>query len=1137
MPHVMPKSAARRPYSLLTGLARFIPALLAFAAVVPAVHPLALILLLAGNALLLTALCANLGFDMDTRFARSIARRGLTGFILLSLYSVFVAALIAAPAWFLATEPSLLAMFGLSIATLVALLSLWHVWPAFVLPFIWDDAYPEEGQGSWLFTALRRSFAFARHLLSEHGAYFTHGLPASLSLLVVILGALVLAGLGDRMPLDNRLLAIVGYALVLAPLALLILVKRCASLLLADERAARRKSVAADPLAAQPHPLPSLPAGMGALELSATLFAAARTGQIELALAALHRGANPDTMPMPGDRDQRSVLTHAVILPDLRLLRALIAKGVDVNRMHGGMAPLIAATRDSYQGRPDAIMTLLANGADPRSADSEGNTALHLAALCGEPIVAALLLDAGADINAINRDALTPLGIASTNGNWTLATFLLEHGAQTEVERAQPALLLAATVTDDDPTGVKLLLKRRAKIDAQGLLSRTALMTAALAGHTRIAEALLSAGANASLVDQHGTSALMEAARCGAVAIIHALGKRKADADLIDATGRTALMIACNSRLSSEDTVRALIALGADRNIVGGDGKRALDYAAASGRWHIVALLDPAYPLPSTLSTTPSTNEAASASHLLDALRFAHWNVADEFRPMLRDWPQSELAALYLGLLDAEHARARDWVARLGLSPDARLAEGRTLTEVLFAGLPATHVAFLQHLRRGAPVGGAALVARALNTASPDEDSAPIVAVVQELIDRGADCCGQLAGEISALHLAAALGAGSVVEALLERGADPNVRDARGRMPLHFALKASSARAVAVARALIRYGADPERASASGETALGLALARGDRDLVYWLNWQRWHLPRRPIIAADLPAAAAGGDIDGVEKLLAFGLPVDAVDAQGASALIRAAGSGYAALVVRLLDAGANPELTAQSGATCLSAAVAARREAVVRTLLQHKIDPDRRLPGGGTALMIAAALGLPRLAAPLLENGADPNASDDRGNTALQAAAQFAFGSRDTETACELINLLLDAGADRSGCNQAGQDALLLLLGARADPGAPCEARHLGVVAGVLLDRGAAVDTQDQRGVSALHACAMHGLLGVARLLKSRNAPLELRDGLGRTAGEIAALLGYVDVANELGVVRSPPPGVRQTLRKRVTE
>jgi ankyrin repeat protein len=348
-------------------------------------------------------------------------------------------------------------------------------------------------------------------------------------------------------------------------------------------------------------------------------------------------------------------------------------------------------------------------------------------------------------------------------------------------------------------------------------------------------------------------------------------------------------------------------------------------------------------------------------------------------------------------------------------------------------------------------------------------------------------------------------------------------------------LKAASAAALGVVRVLVRHGADPEAASASGETALGLALTRADRNLVYWLNWPRWRLPGRPLRGADLPAAAVAGDIDAVDKLLLLGFPVGSVDAQGATALIRAAGSGYAALVVRLLDVGADPAQTSYSGASCLSAAVAARREAVVRTLLQHGVDAGQRLPGGGTPLMIAAALGLPRLAEPLLEHAADTNAADERGNTALQAAAQFAFDNRDTPLAEELLKMLLAHGASLLARNQAGQDALLLLLGARADPGAACDAQHLGHLATLLIGKGAAVDTRDMRGVSPLHACAMHGLLGVARLLKAHGASIEQRDELGRTPGEIAALLGYVDVAAELGIARSPPPGVRQTLRKRV--
>ncbi|MEZ5460208.1 ankyrin repeat domain-containing protein [Dokdonella sp.] len=1132
----MPNTVAR-PRSLFAGLARFLPAVLVFAAAVPFDDPLVLILLLAGDALMLTAICAGIGFDMDLGFGRSVARRGLAGFLLTSLYTVVVAVLLAVPTWWLVQEPSLLGALGLSVALLTGLLILWRFWPAFVLPFVWDDAYPAEGRESWLLAALRRSMAFARHLTGEHELFFSHGLLSALALLLVSVGALAIATLGSGLAIELRISAVVLYALVLVPLAYLTVATRCVNAMLTDARLQRlsRQGQAEQPFEDAPAE-EALPPDIGVFDASAALLAAARSGQVDLALAALERGANPDTVPLIHERDQRSVLIHAVILPDLRLLRALISRGVDVNRGHGGMAPLIAATRDSYQGRPDAIMTLLANGADPAVLDENSNTALHHAALCGEPIVAALLLDAGVPIDAVNGEGKTALGMACANGNWALAAFLLDRGAAVDVEHAQPALLLAASIADDDPEGVRMLLKRKARVDARGLLDRTPLMVAAMTGHVRIANALLGAGAQVELLDRNGANALMEAARSGAVDIIHALGERKADPDRVDALGRTALMIACGTRAGNEETVRALLAIGADRGIVAADGRRAVDHAAASGRWPIVSLLDPSFPLPSSMAAEPILDDDNS-SHLLDALRFGHWSVADELRDFTRSRPAAELARLYLGLIEPAHAQARDWICNIGLPADVRLETGKLLTDALLEGLPGTCDALTQLEQRGFPIGGASLLARVLSVAPPGPDGDAMCRLALRLIDRGADCFGRASGDAMPLHLACALGDDDLVSRLLERGSDVNACDSRGRMPLHYALKAPSESAIRVARVLIRSGADPERASASGETALGLALSRADRDLVYWLNWPRWRLPGRALRGADLPLAAAAGDIDAVDKLLALGFPVGSVDAQGATALIRAAGSGYAALVVRLLDVGADPKQSSYSGATCLSAAVAARREAVVRTLLQHGIDADQRLPGGGTPLMIAAALGLPRLAEPLIERGADPNAADDRGNTALQAAAQFAFDSRDTAVSAELLELLLRHGASIGARNQGGQDALLLLLGARADPGTECDAKHLGHLATLLIGKGASVDGHDQRGVSPLHACAMHGLLGVARLLKSHDAPIDQRDAMGRSAGEIAALLGYVDVANELGVVRSPVPSARMTLRKRVKD
>ena len=386
----------------------------------------------------------------------------------------------------------------------------------------------------------------------------------------------------------------------------------------------------ADVAPAQPQE--SVPENTVGEELDAMLLRCVRAGQTQLALAALDRGANPNCVPPPGDRDQRSVVELASVSPDVRLLRGLIAKGADLNRAHAGLPPLIAATRDSLEGRPDAVMTLLTNGADPRCADAKGATPLHCAALCEKPILAALLCDAGAPLDAINADGLTPLGVACAASNWEMARYFLEHGAKVDTEHGQPALIAAATVDDDDPQGVKLLLKRKARVDARGRLKRTALMTAAMHGNAFIAQQLLDSGAQIDLADAQGTTALMEAARAGAEDVLDVFAAYKPSLDLTDAKGRTALIIACQSVKANEAIARRLLDMGASRDVAVADGRRAVDFAAAGGRWNIVALIDPDFPRPQNLATeaAPPVDES-SPEHLLDALRFGHWTVVERF--------------------------------------------------------------------------------------------------------------------------------------------------------------------------------------------------------------------------------------------------------------------------------------------------------------------------------------------------------------------------------------------------------------------------------------------------------------------------------------------------------------------------
>src|SRR3546814_3550995 len=89
---------------------------------------------------------------------------------------------------------------------------------------------------------------------------------------------------------------------------------------------------------------------------------------------------------------------------------------------------------------------------------------------------------------------------------------------------------------------------------------------------------------------------------------------------------------------------------------------------------------------------------------------------------------------------------------------------------------------------------------------------------------------------------------------------------------------------------------------------------------------------------------------------------------------------------------------------------------------------------------MLAAALGLPDLCARLLTAGANVQAADAQGLTPLHCAALYGFTSRDRARLLALFDTLLLAGADPDIAAASGVTPLLLLLGARAEPGPACD-------------------------------------------------------------------------------------------------
>ncbi|MBB1059861.1 ankyrin repeat domain-containing protein [Marilutibacter spongiae] len=870
--------------------------------------------------------------------------------------------------------------------------------------------------------------------------------------------------------------------------------------------------------------------------LEPALYAAARGGRVERALELIADGADPHAPPPEGDRDRRSLAALAAVLPDLRLLRQLIAEGVDLNATAGGMTPLVAATRDSWHGRPDAVMTLLANGADPRLADADGNTPLHHAARSSDPGVAALLRDAAAELDVLNADAQSPLCVACASGNWRLARFLLERGAQPHPPGGQPALLAAAGGEDDDVAGVQLLLKQKARVDAQDPRGRTALHEAVWAGHGDIIATLLAADADPALVDGQGRNAVLEACRAGRAEVleqllVHLPRDGAQEAGVVDARGHTAVHLACMAEGTPPAMVQRLLALGVDPEQRDGDGKRALDRAAESGRWALVAALDAGYDLPSRLvedegdagfdaDAVAPIPDRAPAELLRDALREGRENGAAAIARLL---PAAELGRILRGNDPQPTAAQAAWLCRQGADTGLRDADGDT---VLFAWLAegASARARIQALLGQAvsPAGAGGLARYLAACARQGATGAEHEMLALDLLARGADPFGaSREGDVSST-LAVRLGWARLLRQLCELGVDLNRRDSHGMSPLHLAAALGR---TPMLRLLVAHGAAPDLLAADGQTPLGVALSSGRRDLADWLDWRGWSLPRRPLRDSDVPAAAIVGDADAVRRLLDLGLPVDAVDNQGCTALLRAAGGGHGALIDLLLVRGADPQCAANSGATPLSAAVSMRHTDIVDRLIEAGASLEQRLPGDLTVLMVACALGLPDMAARLLAAGADAHALDSQGRMAIHCAAMYGFTARERSRLIALFDTLLLTGGDAdSNVEAAGTPPLLLLLGARAEPGTVADEDSLVAGLELLLDHEARLDVADPRGFGPLHLAALHGLLEVVRWLLRAGADPDARDSLNRTPREIAVMRGFVDIAAEFAPPTANP-------------
>ncbi|KAI2763075.1 hypothetical protein DTO006G1_2214 [Penicillium roqueforti] len=259
-----------------------------------------------------------------------------------------------------------------------------------------------------------------------------------------------------------------------------------------------------------------------------------------------------------------------------------------------------------------------------------------------------------------------------------------------------------------------------------------------------------------------------------------------------------------------------------------------------------------------------------------------------------------------------------------------------------------------------------------------------------------------------------------------------------------------------LARCIIQHGRDSPALMNHG---LFLVSREGCSELLPSLLQVVTHVDARVCGQTALQAAAQGGHLQVVERLLAATANVNAPAAEGngRTALQAAAQGGHLKVVERLLAATANVNAPAAegNGRTALQAAAEGGHLQVVERLLAAKADINAP-PGeinGRTALQAAAEGGHLQVVERLLAAKAVVNAPAGYGGTALQAAA---YGGH-----LKVVERLLAVKADVNAPDKHGRTALQAaahgghlqvverLLAAKADVNAPAgyEGTELQVV------------------------------------------------------------------------------------------
>ncbi|KAA0701963.1 Ankyrin repeat and protein kinase domain-containing protein 1 [Triplophysa tibetana] len=242
-------------------------------------------------------------------------------------------------------------------------------------------------------------------------------------------------------------------------------------------------------------------------------------------------------------KDNNTLLHHAVASGDRESTQNVLDLGASVNSQSvKGYTPLIIAVLHKFY---DICSLLIDRGADVNLCECDQWTPLHFASQAGNDRTTRLLLDHGARADAKEKDGWTPLHLASQNGHENIVRILFLHLNGVDEQEAQSgrtALHLACSY--GYLKIAQLLVSKGADLNKTDDQQSTSLHLAADEGHYRVVRLLANSGADVKAQDERSYSALHYGALKGHMSICKNLLSKGADPDARTHQNWTAMHLA-----------------------------------------------------------------------------------------------------------------------------------------------------------------------------------------------------------------------------------------------------------------------------------------------------------------------------------------------------------------------------------------------------------------------------------------------------------------------------------------------------------------------------------------------------------------------------------------------------------------